>query len=220
MTDTNKPKSPNQILNKIENKLKITNKGSSSPIVNRPNNNTGNNNGSNSADFERPRGTLNTTENPTKNTPMAVSGHFKANSTPPTLSNSNYTVDNTSPKDSMMDSISFSQTGSPRALAASPKKYVKYWYQILIFTAAQFLVQFTLDAVEIHPLFFNCNYFRKSAKNTVTNDYFSDNWVSVSPKTDDKTKSALTELKSRLDNMTLELARTEFYAEVNIDIFW
>jgi len=50
----------------------------------------------------------------------------------------------------------------------------------------------------------------------LTKTVFSDNWVSVTPKTDDKTKSALTELKSRIDNMTLELSRTEFYAEVNL----
>ena len=145
MTDTNKPKSPKEILAKIENKLKLSNKPSTTTI-NKTNNNTNNNGSSNSADFESRRGTLTTAENPVKNTPMAV-GHYKANSTPPpTLSNSNYSVDNTSPKDSMMDTISFSQTGSPRVLSASPKKYVKYRCQILIFTAAQKRVQFKLDA--------------------------------------------------------------------------
>lgn len=120
MTDTSKSKSPKEILAKIESKLKSSAKTTTTPTVNKQNTTT-NNGSSSSADFESRRGTLTTAENPVKNTPIPV-GHYKTYSTTtPTLSSSGYTVDNTSPKDSMMDSISFSQSGSPRILAASPK---------------------------------------------------------------------------------------------------
>jgi len=115
MTDANKPKSPKEGLVKMENKLKSSNFNTTQPTK------PINYGATTSFDFDARRGTF-SSDNPVKNSPITL-GHYKTNSATPTLSNSNYTIDNTSPKDSMMDSMT--QTGSPRVLSASPKKQVK-----------------------------------------------------------------------------------------------